>query len=862
MRLSLLLTAWLAGVCGTFAQSIPVNLSYYLPAHVQYDAAVPVPKKIIGHEVGEWHVTHDKLVMYMKALAQASPSRVAIQVTGTTYEGREQLLLTITSPANHARLESIRQQHLQLLNASGSAGINTENMPAVVVMGYSIHGNESSGSNAALLAAYHLAAAKGKAIEDLLEHTVILLDPCFNPDGLNRFASWVNQHKSQHLVSDPQSREYSETWPGGRFNHYWFDLNRDWLPAVHRESQNRLAYFHAWKPNILTDHHEQGSNATFFFQPGVPSRVNPLTPIKNQELTGKIGKFHARILDSIGSLYVTKEGYDDFYYGKGSTFPDMQGGIGILFEQASSRGHVQETDNGLLTFPFTIRNQFVTSLSTLEAARAMRVELLNYQRDFYKQMAADAAASPEKAFVFGDDKDLKRNALLAEMLHRHGVALHLLQSDVKLADNLFKKGKAYIVPVQAHQYKLIRTVFDKQLSFTDSLFYDITSWTMPLAFGLPYAGLSAAQFNSGLLGEAFGGQHDAGMVEPLSGGFGYLLDWQSLEAPKALWMLQQHGLQAKVAGNDFELMLNGVARKFSRGTIVLPRQIQTKSYDEMAAIVAKVAGSSAVQITPIGSGTAVAGSDLGSRYMQTIEVPKIAMLVGNGVSATDAGEVWHLLDQRMGIPVTHLDVQQFGRANLNRYNVMVMVSGNYDQINKEKLKSWVENGGVLVACEDAVSWCATNGLAKIEMKKVGAAVDSTAKPTYAAKEQIDGAQRMNGAIFRADIDNTHPLLYGYNQQFIDLFKTNNVFVQVPKNVYAAPVKYGANPLQSGYITRQNYQALKNSASVIVQTVGSGRVILMADNPNFRAYWLGGAKLFLNALFFGKNIDASSARITE
>ncbi|MEJ7914544.1 MAG: M14 family zinc carboxypeptidase, partial [Chitinophagaceae bacterium] len=295
------------------------DLSYYLPDSVTYDAAVPKPAAVIHHEVGEWHVTHDRLVNYMRAIAAAAPGRVKLETMGLTYEQRPQVLLVITSPKNHQNLEAIRQQHITLTDAGKSAAADIANMPVVVWIGHSIHGNEASGSNASLLSAYYLAAAQGKQIDDLLQNVVILFDPSFNPDGLQRFSTWVNQHKSKNLVTDPNSREFNEVWPGGRFNHYWFDLNRDWLPAVHVESQNRLAWFHKWKPNILTDHHEQGSNATFFFQPGVPSRVNPLTPAKNMELTEKMGKFHAAFLDRIGSLYFTKENYDDFYYGKGST---------------------------------------------------------------------------------------------------------------------------------------------------------------------------------------------------------------------------------------------------------------------------------------------------------------------------------------------------------------------------------------------------------------------------------------------------------------------------------------------------------------------------------------------------------------
>ena len=256
-----------------------------------------------------------------------------------------------------------------------------------------------------------MAAAQGVAIEELLSNTVILFDPSFNPDGLQRFSTWANQHKSKNLVTDPASREFNEVWPGGRFNHYWFDLNRDWLPGVHPESRNRISLYQKWKPNILTDHHEQGSNASFFFQPGVPSRVNPLTPAKNMELTEKLGRFHAKQLDKIGSLYFTKENYDDFYYGKGSTFPDINGAVGILFEQASSRGHAQETSNGILRFPATIKNQFVTALSTLEGALAMRTEFLSFQRDFYNQ-----STNATGGYIFGDKNDRAKTALFIEMM--------------------------------------------------------------------------------------------------------------------------------------------------------------------------------------------------------------------------------------------------------------------------------------------------------------------------------------------------------------------------------------------------------------------------------------------------------------
>lgn len=834
------------------------DIRYFLPDSVSYNPAIPLPKDVIYHEVGEWHVTHDRLVNYMKAVASAAPDRVKLETMGLSYENRPQVLLIITSKNNHANLEQIRQQHVQLTDPAKSASLNIDKMPSVVWIGHSIHGNEPSGANASLLSAYYLAAAQGKQIDELLENVVILFDPSFNPDGLQRFSTWANQHKSKNLVSDPNSREFNEVWPGGRFNHYWFDLNRDWLPAVHIESQNRLKWFHLWKPNILTDHHEQGSNATFFFQPGVPSRVNPLTPEKNKDLTAKLGKFHAQFLDRIGSLYFTKEAYDDFYYGKGSTYPDINGAIGILFEQASSRGHLQETSNGLLSFPATIKNQFVTTLSTLEGAKVLRKEFLEYQRDFYKEAAARAAAYAVKGYVFGDKSDPAKTFHFAEMLKRHQIQINTLPDNWN--DAAYDKSSSYIVSLNQPQHSLIRAIFDKTFEYKDSLFYDITSWTMPLAFGLPYKEITTPGFAMGEKVEEL-----KTPKQSISGGrshYAYLLQWEDLYAPAALNELLNAGILAKVATNDFEMPVGGVMKKFNYGTILIPVKLQIDNSETLFAKLSAVTEKYRLKTFAVSSGNAASGSDLGSSRFVTITKPSVAMITGSGVNATDAGEVWHLLDQRMNMQATHLEPAMFNRISLNRYNTLIMVGGSYGEINKEKLKTWVQAGGTLILTEEAVSWAAQNGISDVKFKRAKQPVDSTKKLNYLDREQLDGAQQVRGAIFGAEIDKTHPLSYGYTANTVSLFKSNKVFMEKSKNPYATPFYYGAKPLQSGWVSKENADAIKNSAAVLMNTIGSGRVINIADNPNFRAFWLGGSKLFMNAIFFGRIIDAASGRIDE
>ncbi len=420
----------------------------------------------------------------MQTLASVS-DRITIENRGFTFEGRPILLLTVTSPKNHQNIDGIRKEHLSLTEKGGTI-VDLQKMPIVVYQGFSVHGNEPSGANAGLAYAYYLAAAQGPEIEKMLENTIILMDPSFNPDGLQRFAYWANTNKSENLNPDGNEREYHEVWPGGRTNHYWFDINRDWLPVQLPESRARITTFHKWMPNILTDHHEMGTNSTFFFQPGEPTRVHPLTPKINQELTKEIGTYHAKALDKIGSLYYSEEDYDDYYYGKGSTFPDVNGCIGILFEQASSRGHVQESDNGLLTFPFTIRNQFTTALSTIEAAQNMREKILKYQRDYFEELRNEATKNKTKALVFGDSKDANKAWHLAEILSRHGIKFHELANDATINGKTFAKNNSYVVPMDQKNPRLIQAMFEKRTTFTDSLFYDISAWTFPLAFDLDY----------------------------------------------------------------------------------------------------------------------------------------------------------------------------------------------------------------------------------------------------------------------------------------------------------------------------------------------------------------------------------------
>lgn len=811
-----------------------IDLSYYIPKDEVYNKNIPTPKEVLGHEVGEWHVTHDKLVEYMKALATVS-DRIALENRGTTYEGRPLLLLTISAPENHRNLEKIRKRHLL---ATDDSSIDRSNDPIVVYQGFSIHGNEPSGSNAALAAAYYLAASNKSSTLELLNNTVILFDPSLNPDGLQRFAYWVNTNKSKNINPDPNDREYTEVWPRGRTNHYWFDMNRDWLPVQLPESKARIETFHKWLPNILTDHHEMGSNSTFFFQPGIPSRTHPLTPKMNQDLTSEIATYHAKALDKIGSQYYSGESFDDFYYGKGSTFPDINGGIGILFEQGSSRGHAQKTENGLLTFPFTIRNQYTAAMSTLEAAKNMRAKILKYQQDFYKNAKKEAAK--EKTIVFGDEKDTAKTYHLADVLTRHKIDINELSSDFSLNGKTFKKGYSYAVPLNQKNHRLIKAMFDVRTSFKDSLFYDVSAWTFNHAFGVDFAENVPSSKVGNRVEEL---KLKSGSVS-FKSDYGYLMPWNEYYTPKVLNTLLKKGLRAKVALKQFVNSGN----KYDYGTIFIPVQNQILDKEDLFNFLKNQSELAHVTITGVNTGLNE-GIDLGSNNFAAVKKATVAMLVGGSVSGNDAGEIWHLFDQRFDMHVTKIDLSYFSRVDISKYTTIILPNlYSMDTTSEQKLKTWVQNGGILIGYRNTVRWLKNKDFIKLDFAEVK--IDSVENVSFENRSLQSGAQVIGGAIFEAKLDRSHPINFGYKNDKIALFRNTKIFIKPSKRSYNNPIQYTGNPLLSGYISKENAKVIKNTVPFQVQRKGRGKVIVFTDNTNFRAFWYGTNKLLMNAVFFG------------
>ena len=818
------------GVC---AQNPKYDLDYYFSEFETPNSSIPTPKEIIGHEVGEWHVSHDKLVQYMYALADAS-NRITIEDRGKTFEGRPILLLTITSEDNHNNINQIIANHKKITEYNEN--ISTEDQPIVVYQGFSIHGNEASGSNASLLLAYYLAASDSDFVQELLKNSVILLDPSMNPDGLQRFAYWANINKNINLTSDPNDREYNEVWPGGRTNHYWFDLNRDWLPAQLPESQARIKSFNKWIPNILTDHHEMGTNATFFFQPGIPSRTHPLTPELNQKLTKEIAKFHVESLDKIGSLYYSEESFDDFYYGKGSTFPDINGSIGILFEQASSRGHVQDSDNGLLRFPFTIKNQLTTGLSTLKAANNLRLEILDYQKNFYKEAAKESSKFKNEAIIFGNSKDKYRTKKLAEILERHEVDFYELDSDVKHKNKTYRKGYAYIVPKNQKKYRLINAMFETRTEFLDSLFYDVSSWTLPLAFNLDYD----LNFNGNYSKKVNQLKFNKDISIEKSN-YAYLMEWHEYLSPNALNELLYNEVIVKVATKKFKLE----GKDYDYGTILIP--VQNNNHIDLNELLNDISSNCNIEINAVKTGYAE-GPDLGSNNFRRLHKKNVAMLVGDGITAYDAGEIWHLLDTRFELSLTKLDIRNFNRIDLSKYTTLIVPNSSIsNKLVTDKISEWVKSGGNLIAYKNSINWLKKTKL--IEVKELKNDI-SAKNISFEERSAFFGAQRIGGAIFNTKIDRSHPINFGQTNTTMPIFRNSTIFIEKDKESYNNPILYTDNPLLSGYISEENIDLLKSTSPLKINKIGKGKVIYLTDNTNFRAFWYGTNKILMNAIFFG------------
>jgi len=839
MRLTLIFIAFIYSLNTATAQD------YFLENNGPYDSNIQSPEEYLGYEIGFEHTRHDLIVAYLKYLSNVSEKAKIIKY-GESHEGRDLIMLTVSSTKNLNNLEKIKDEHLKHTVPGFKTKIDNS-LPIIINLGYGVHGNEPSSAEAAILAAYTLVASENNKIKRLIQNSVVFIDPTINPDGRDRHSQWANQYKSINLVADSNDAEHNEAWPRGRTNHYWFDLNRDWLLGINPESRGKLKWYHSWYPNVVTDFHEMGTNSNYFFEPMKRNAsVKPMIPDENYSVLSPIfAEYYVKALDSIGSFYYTKESFDETYPGYGSSYPDVQGAVAILFEQASSRGHLQETNYGTMSFGFTIRNQYLSSIATVEAAVDNKDLLRDYQMRFFNSSVTEFKNEKVKAYEFGDMYDQNRNKAFIDKLLLHKIKVYN------------SKGK-FVVPVNQPQSRMVKNFFETHSKYVDSVFYDASAWSVSNIYNMKskelksFFGESEIKSTEGFVKN----------LKPKKSNYAYVMDWDDYNSPAALNHLQKNGIITYSAFKPFTIKVNGTnsSKKFNYGSVLIPVSKQNISSEKLFDIISEMQNKFEVPVYNSESGYSLRGIDLGSNNFRINKPVKVALLIGEGVNSYEAGEVWHLLDTRIGLPLTKLKLNQFSGTSLDKYTTLIMVSGSYNQLGKDevkKIKKWVDKGNTLITIARGSSWAINSKLINESL------VESKKDSTYSRKNYVDarehiGRERIGGVILRADIDLTHPVAFGYNDTSIPVYKNNNVFINKTYNDYSSVATYSKDFHIDGYISELNKKDfIPGAASLIISKIGTGRVVVFADNPNFRGTWYGTNKLFLNAIFLGNNISVPS-----
>lgn len=794
------------------------SLLYYLPdGDHTFDPSVPTPYQVLGFNPSQRYVDWGDVTMYMKALEKASP-KVTLKTFGKTYQGRSYLQICISSEENIKNLETIRQHHLQMCEAGCTLKPSDE--PVVVDLMGSIHGNEATGVAASLIQAYFFAASQDADILSMLEKTIVVITPGQNLDGISRFAAWVNNTGSSQTIASTLQRQANEVWPSSRTNKYYADCNRDWLSVQHPEGRNCVAMYRWWMPDVVLDMHEQGSSVKgFYFSPGDANRTYKDIPQRNQDLLQMIADSTAAALDEKGSLYFSREGYDDYFIGKGAAYGDVQGSVCILHEQTGSYGHARELPWGSLLFPYTLRNQSVAGISVAKSAYRLHDELLEYKLQFYKDQAKAYKKDPVKGIAFNAGKDRSRSAELVDVLLTHGVEVYHDKS----------KDDSYVIPMEQDKYFVIKSMWDKITEFNDSTFYDISTWTFPYAFNVASEELSSVK---GRLGERIEAKPvHKGSVKGGQARVAYLITADDFYAGYAVNKCLAKGLNVRVAKTAFTFVQDGKETLYAPGTAIIPVAVQDMAPEELYGFIQGIAEESDIDILSLSSGR-MKEHDLGSSAFTVARQPEVAILAGKGLGVPDTGEAWLLVDRRMGFSHAMIDCQKIQKStDLGKFNVMIMAGGTpTDSLSSgfySAIRDWVAAGGVLIASEGASS-----ALRKAGVSDVKASL----------------GKGIAGVILNTTVKAQGPLFWGVDGTSVPVFKKTASTYSSDKG--SVLMEYAKDAYISGCCSEQNLGRLSGSPAIITQEVGKGRVIFFANDFNFRSYWYGTSKIYSNAILYG------------
>ena len=839
-----------------------VLINILLSISVLFAEGLKSPSEFLGYDLGENFTYHHRVVSYFEHVAE-SVTHVKIEHYGKTYEQRPLIVAIVSSPENMANLERIRNDNLKragLLDGKPSG----ENV-GIVWLSYNVHGNEANSTEASMKTLYTLADRLNKEAQKWLENTVVILDPCINPDGRDRYANWFRMTRNRWPNVDPIAREHMEPWPGGRTNHYYFDLNRDWAWQTQTESESRIQLYNQWLPHVHVDFHEQSPNSPYYFAPAAEPFHEYITDWQ-RELQTMIGKNHAKYFDENNWLYFTKEVFDLLYPSYGDTYPTYNGAIGMTYEQAGGGGGavaVELTDGDTLTLLDRLTHHHTTSLSTVEVASKNTDRMLEEFSRFFATGKDDPRGN-YKAYIIPASNDGDKLSDLKLWLETNGITYGHAGGTRTYQGFHYQTGKTQSIKtktddlvISAHQPKsvLVQVLFEPNTILRDSLTYDITAWALPYVYGL-----EAYAVKNEIKPKAAKPKRVASKSfkeKP----YAYLLPWEGIWDLKFLVYLFKHKVVVRVSQESFEID----GQSFDRGTLVITRNGNEDLGKDFDLIIENAANEFKRSMTTVTTGFVTKGKDFGSRSMRVAKAPKIGLLSGNDVRSSAFGEVWHYFERQIEYPITVLNSDYFNRIPKHDFDVLILPSGNYSNINQEtlnELRHWVRSGGRLILMDSALdSFVDRKGYglksyANDDEKKASEKKQKARKLTerlkmYKDRQRDRLSDNAYGSIIKIKMDNSHPLAFGYNDEYFSLRLRNKRYTYLPRG-WNVGITQDSTALVSGFVGYKAQENFRESMVFGVEEIGRGRVIYLSDNPLFRAFWYNGKLLFGNAVFIVGN----------
>lgn len=796
------------------------------------------PEEFLGYQLGERFTRHHKVVDYFNYVSK-NLNNVILEKYGESNEHRPLYVTYISSQKNIDNLEQIRKNNLSQTKSANGA---KNNDIAIVWLSYNVHGNEASSTEAAMQTLYELVTEK----QAYLENTLVILDPCINPDGRDRYVNWYNEVSSTPYNSNQEAKEHRDPWPTGRPNHYLFDLNRDWAWATQIETQQRLKVYNKWLPHIHVDFHEQYINNPYYFAPAAEP-FHEIISDWQRDFQVQIGKNHAKHFDRNNWLYFTKESFDLLYPSYGDTYPTFMGAIGMTYEQAGHgmAGLGIDTDHGYkLTLVDRIKHHNTTGLSTVEIASKNATKLNSEFQKFFntKNLAY-------KSYVLKNDNSDKINRL-TDLLDRHDISYEYANSAKVTGYNyatskngsLQVNSNDLVVHTDQPKGKMVKALFEPNAKLADSLTYDITAWALPYAHGLQ------AMASKKKVSSAQKSKTAAKSSTASPNSYAYISKWNSLEDAAFLAELLHKNIQVRFSEKPFTIG----GKSYERGSLIVLRHDNKIVKDFDSKLIA-IANNNKREIHPVNTGFVSSGVDFGSYSVKPINKQKVAVLSGKGTSSLSFGEIWHFFEQQLKYPVTILDTERLGQINLNNYDVLIIPNGYYGSILSKdaltKLKKWVRTGGTTIAIGNALRSFADKKEFALKTKKGDTTKVKKANLTpYAKLERESTNNLITGAIFKSKVDATHPLAFGYKDNYFSLKLGNTSYEYLKAGGNVAYFTEEAKNV-SGFAGRKALKKIPESLLFGEEQIGRGSIIYMVDNPLFRSFWENGKLFFVNAVFF-------------